>query len=206
MMTEATRWERAWDQAGGSPREGLLDELIARHAEPDRAYHTMRHVEECLAAFEPVTHQAERPAEIELAIWFHDAVYDTKAHDNEAQSAALAARELLAGGADAAAAARVERLILATRHDGIPEDVDARLLVDVDLAILGAEAERFAEYEAQVREEYAWVPEAAFRLGRARLLRSLLDRPSLYGTAWFRDRLEAAARRNLERSLRTLTG
>ena len=100
--------------------------------------------------------------------------------------------------------ARIERMILATKHDAIPEDGDARLLVDIDLAILGSAPGRFDAYERQIREEYAWVPEADFRAGRARLLRSLLDRPRIYATDWFHDRLEEKARANLERSLRAL--
>jgi predicted metal-dependent HD superfamily phosphohydrolase len=131
-------------------------------------------------------------------------VYDTRAQDNEERSARWAEQALRAGGAAGAVASRVAGLVRATRHEAAPIGADAQLLVDVDLAILGAPEARFAEYERQVRQEYAWVPEPAFRQGRARVLASFLERPALYGTPWFGERLEARARANLARSLREL--
>ena len=104
-------------------------------------------------------------------------------------------------GAPDETAGRVRDLVLATKHDAVPETVDARLLVDVDLAILGAPRGRFAEYEAQVRREYAWVPEPAFRTARAKILGEFLARPAIYSTPGFRGRLEARARENLARSI-----
>jgi predicted metal-dependent HD superfamily phosphohydrolase len=101
-------------------------------------------------------------------------------------------------------AAQVRELVLATKHNAVPEEEDAKLLVDVDLSILAAPEQRFAEYERQVRQEYGWVPEDAFRQGRARILASLLNRASIYSTAWFASRLEQQARKNLSRSLKEL--
>ena len=112
---------------------------------------------------------------------------------------------MLAGGAQAEAAGRVAGLVLATKHDALPDGADARLLVDVDLSILGAEEARFEQYEAQVRQEYAWVPSVLFRRNRAKLLSSLLSRPALYSTSWFAERLEQRARKNLARSIAQLT-
>lgn len=107
---------------------------------------------------------------------------------------------LLAAGADAAVQGRVERLIMATKHDAAEPAADApdqQLLVDIDLAILGAAPERFAEYGRQVRAEYGWVPGLVYRTKRKAVLKSFLARPRLYGTAHFRERYEAQARRNL---------
>lgn len=103
---------------------------------------------------------------------------------------------MLAGAAPDVAD-RVHALIMVTRHDAVPAANDERVLVDIDLAILGAERERFAEYESQVRREYAWVPEPMFREGRAKILRQFTERPSIYATDFFRAELEARARRNL---------
>lgn len=88
-------------------------------------------------------------------------------------------------------------LIMTTRHDATPSDADEQLLVDIDLAILGATPERFAEYDAQVRAEYAWVPGFVYRMKRRSVLKAFLARPRLYGTDHFRARYEAQARRNL---------
>ena len=203
-MTDSDAWSRTWRRVGAKPPPGLLDELLARYAEPHRSYHTMQHLRECFATLEPASHLAARLGEVELALWFHDAIYDTRATDNEARSARWAEEALAAGGAGADTAARVRDLVLATRHTTAPEGEDTKLLVDVDLAILGAPEPRFAEYEAQVRQEYAWVPEDAFRQRRTRILQSFLDRPSIYSTPWFAERLEDRARTNLARSLRKL--
>jgi predicted metal-dependent HD superfamily phosphohydrolase len=128
-------------------------------------------------------------------------VYEPRRTDNEDQSAAWAGRALAAAGAAPEVADRVSRLVLATRHTGTPADPDARLLADIDLAILGAPPGRYAEYETQIRREYAWAPEEAFRTGRRAFLRGLLSRESIYFTPYYRERLEARARENLQASL-----
>ena len=139
-----------------------------------------------------------------LALWFHDAVYAPDRHDNEPQSADWARQAVVAAGVAPAVADRIHALILATRHDAAPATPDEALLVDIDLAILGAAPGRFDDYERQVREEYAPVPEALFRSRRQVILEGFLRRPSLYSTGWFRDRLESSARANLRRSMARL--
>lgn len=203
-MSAEARWNAAWAALGAQPPAGLLAELRACYREPHRAYHTLRHVEECFAALAPAASLAERLPEVELAIWFHDAVCDPRAADNEAASARWAEHALREGGVAADAAERVAALVLVTRHHVVPEGRDARLLADVDLAILGAEPARYAEYEHQVRREYDWVPDPAFAEGRARILRAFLARPRIYGTDRFAGQLEARARANLARSLAAL--
>ncbi|UZT77366.1 hypothetical protein OF113_20400 [Ectopseudomonas chengduensis] len=99
--------------------------------------------------------------------------------------------------ASQATLARVERLIMVTRHDATPSEPDEQLLVDIDLAILGATPERFAEYDAQVRAEYAWVPGFVYRMKRRSVLKAFLGRPCIYSTEHFNVRYEAQARSNL---------
>jgi predicted metal-dependent HD superfamily phosphohydrolase len=183
----------------------VWEELRARYSEPHRAYHTLQHLEECFGWFEQVRALARQPGEIAFALFYHDAIYDTHASDNEAQSAKLAADvlgEYVRGDSDAA---RISSLIMATKHDAAPTDADARLLVDIDLSILGAEPARFDAYERQIRVEYEWVPADQFRTRRGQILQQMLARPTLYGLAFFRDRLEAKARENLARSVAALT-
>jgi len=207
-MTALQRsWQRAWRALGPDPRDdALLERLLACYREPHRRYHTLQHLAECLAHFDPVRHLALAPGEVELALWFHDAIYDVRRHDNEACSAAWARDELLAAGVAADAAARVHELVMATRHATLPGTHDAMLLVDIDLSILGAPPDRFDEYEAQIRAEYAWVEEGAFRSKRRDVLAGFLARPAIFGTGPFRAALEAAARANLLRSLERLEG
>lgn len=194
-------WDRAWAQLGAAADASLRDHLLAAWSEPQRHYHTLQHLRECLAHFEATQELAAHPGEVGLALWFHDAVYDPTRHDNEQRSADWARDCVLQAGGAPAAAERVHALVMATRHDAAPQNVDACLLVDIDLAILGAPRERFDEYERQVGLEYAHVPPAQRRVGRSRILRAFLERPAIYATPFFHARLEAAARENLAYSL-----
>ena len=206
-MPDLPRWRATWYGLGvATPDEGLYHELIGRYAEPHRRYHTTQHLNECFARLDEASDLAQRIHEVELALWFHDAVYGTRNQDNEEQSAELAKAAAGHGGLVAAVGERVHALILATKHDAEPTNDDAALLVDVDLAILGAAAERFDEYERQVREEYSWVPGFLFRRKRREILTAFLERPRVYNTEHFHGRYEAAARANLARSIEQLGG
>jgi predicted metal-dependent HD superfamily phosphohydrolase len=198
-------WRRAWADVGVAAADAaLLQRLLAAWREPHRRYHTLQHLAECVAAFAATRGLAQRPGEVELALWFHDAIYDVHRHDNEARSADWARDALAGAGAAAGAATRVHELVLATRHAAAAQTPDAKLLVDIDLGILGAPALRFAQYEAQIRDEYAWIDDATFRRRRREVLTGFLARPTIYATDHFRTLLETAARANLERSIAQL--
>lgn len=204
MTPEAlhANWAAAWHALGvASPGDALCDELQRRYTEPQRHYHTMQHLGECLAWFDHEKALAERPGEVALALWFHDAIYDVHAHDNEARSADWARRALLDAGVDTAAADRVHALVMATRHDAVPQGRDAELLIDIDLSILGAERARFDEYERQVQAEYAFVPDEVRLPRRRAILQRFLDRKAIYATPRMHAQLEARARTNLQRSI-----
>ena len=193
-------WQRAWAGIGAAGEgSALFAQLKAAYAEPQRHYHTLQHLGECLAAFDNVRTRAEHPHEVELALWFHDAIYDVKGHENEQRSADWARDALRDAGVDSTSAQRVHDLIMATRHTAVPSGRDEPLLIDIDLAILGAERPRFDEYEQQIRKEYAYVPGFLFRRKRREILKGFLDRPAIYSTPWFHDALEAKARDNLRR-------
>ena len=191
-------WRRAWSGIG-EPNDGIstYGALVAAYREPQRRYHTLQHLSECLSLFAANQGLASRPAEVELGLWFHDAVYEVKNSDNEERSAEWARAAITEGGASETVAERVHSLVMVTRHTGVPAEPDEQLLVDIDLAILGASELRFAEYESQIREEYAHVPEALFKAKRGSILRSFLDRERIFGTPHFHAELEARARKNL---------
>jgi predicted metal-dependent HD superfamily phosphohydrolase len=183
-----------------------MERLKRAYSEPQRKYHTTQHLTECIATVEPHLGLADHPAEVEIALWFHDAIYELKGKDNEARSAAWATAELTAAGVDPRAIERVRQLVMATRHTALPEGTDQQLLVDVDLSILGAPRSRFIEYEEQVREEYKWVPGFLFRRKRRHLLKEFLARDPIFNTPTLRSRLEDQARANLAFSLERLGG
>jgi len=178
----------------------VQEQLLANYRSADRAYHSVQHLGECFARFDEVESLVRESGEVQVALWFHDAVYDTHRSDNEAASAEWASAVMRAAGGTEEIVGRIARLILATRHDVVPNDPDQALLVDIDLAILGAPADRFDEYEAQIRREYGWVPDAEFRAGRSAVLQRFLTRPFIYGSAPFRARCERAARDNRARA------
>lgn len=203
------QWRNTWNEFSVPITPALLHEfedLKARYSEPHRKYHTTRHLEECFQKLPEVRALAQRPAEVEVALWYHDAIYDTRSNQNEGRSAELARAKLLSVGGSAESAARISELIMATRHDVAPKENDARVLVDVDLSILGTTPERFEEYEQQVREEYSWVPELLFRKERRRILENFLRRESIFNTRVFLERYEQQARENIQRSITRPSG
>jgi predicted metal-dependent HD superfamily phosphohydrolase len=226
-----TSWQRVWLGLGARGDEhAARADLISRWSEPQRHYHTPQHLRECLATLGGVIALAQRAAEVEAALWFHDAVYNLRESGNEEKSAELASRVLGAAGVDAAAIERIAAMVLATKHDaadvrrravpgadqlppgaageasvGAPFTPDEQIVVDVDLAILGAAPARFDEYDRQVVDEYAFVPQSIFRRKRREILASLAARPRLYATAHFHALLDAQARANLARAIERYT-
>jgi predicted metal-dependent HD superfamily phosphohydrolase len=206
-MVTLDRWLKTWNGLGipsSSPLRTLYAELIARYSEPHRHYHTVRHLSECFDRWALLRDFAPHPGEVEVALWFHDVIYDTHRDDNEAKSAKLAEKSAIDLGVRPDSARCIRSLILCTHHVVEPVGPDEEALVDTDLSILGASPSRFAEYERQVRLEYAWVPEPAYRSRRSALLNAFLTRPHIYATDLFRERYEAQARANLQQSLENL--
>jgi predicted metal-dependent HD superfamily phosphohydrolase len=192
----------AWPLPGA---RALGAQLVASYAHPDRRYHDGRHLGEVLDRIHELsTHGVEfdRMAVL-LAAWFHDSVYDAQP-DAEKRSAAWAA-EALPSVVDQAVVDEVVRLVLVTEHHR-PDAGDANgcALSDADLAILASPAERYAEYAASVREEYAHVTDADFALGRSAILRDLLAKPHLFHTSYARREWEEAARANVRAELEKL--
>jgi predicted metal-dependent HD superfamily phosphohydrolase len=191
--------------------EALRAELVRAYAAPERHYHGLAHIEALLGLAAMHADAIADADAVEAAIWFHDAIYDTRRNDNEEASAALAVARL-AGTTDDARAARIAAMIRATAGHAVPAFAepaaaqDCALFLDMDLAILGSPQAAFAAYEDAVRREYAWVPQPQWLAGRRAVLADFLARPAIYATAPFRGALEAAARRNLTNALARLEG
>lgn len=201
----------AWVES--SARLGLAEpaatataqDLLARWREPHRRYHDERHLAMCLVWWRSVRAAMCDPDLVALALWYHDAIYDPRAHGNEVDSALLAQRELSALGLGDTGCSRVTTMIRASEHSCDPGDPDARLFVDIDLAVLSAAPDAYAAYARDVRAEYAFVDDEAFRHGRATVLRSFLERPRIYLSPAFARR-EEQARANIAGELAALEG
>ncbi|MET8329680.1 hypothetical protein [Streptomyces sp. NPDC005181] len=204
------RWHAALVAVrGGSPVPDPLpyaDNLLDRWAEPQRKYHTTAHLTAVLDRIDTLAGHAAGPDAVRLAAWFHDAVYRPDRSENEERSAAVAERALPEAGVPDDITAEVARLVrLTVTHDPADGDTNGEVLCDADLAILAAAPREYAEYAAQVREEYGFVPDDAFRDGRAAVLRQLLGLPRLFRTPHGIAEWEPRARQNLLTELELLT-
>jgi predicted metal-dependent HD superfamily phosphohydrolase len=190
----------SWPLPGG---EDLRDALVAAYSDPGRGYHDLRHLTEVCARLDELAGGGtvfDRAAVL-LAAWFHDGVYDGQPGAEE-RSAGWAETSLAQLDVAAETVAEVARLVRLTEtHRPADDDANGSALSDADLAILAAAPERYAEYAADVRREYAHVPDDQFRAGRSAILRDLLAKPHLFHTAYAREHWERPARANVEREL-----
>jgi predicted metal-dependent HD superfamily phosphohydrolase len=185
--------EQAWQALRPDDPE-LGRDLLSRWREPHRRYHTDRHLRYTLEIIDRYADLADDADAVRMAAWLHDAVYDPRASDNEERSAALTGDP------------EVRRLVLLTKsHDAAPGDRNGALLCDADLAILAADPADYNTYAQRVREEYAFVPDGAFRAGRGQVLQSLLALPELYRIVPDREEWTRRAKQNMEAELRTVS-
>lgn len=196
-----------------APHAVIPETLRARYDEPWRRYHSMAHINameghlrDALAAGVTVH---DLPA-CQAFIWWHDAIYEPEASPghNERRSAELCRAEMSVSGYDAGTIQRAVAMIEATARHTPPEAAaapDAPLMLDIDLSILGAPPTAYEHYAEAIRREYVHVAEDAYREGRARILRSFLDRPALYLTGWARGQWDGPARTNLAWEIAALT-
>jgi predicted metal-dependent HD superfamily phosphohydrolase len=201
------RWCALWTElkANADPLPSF-HLLVDHYSEPHRAYHNLRHIEECPRELDTVASEAKDRVAVALALWFHDAIYEPRGSDNEEQSAALMLKVCAEAGVPATTLAASQVLIMATKTHTGSGHLDIPLIVDIDLSILGKDSERFEEYEHQIRQEYAWVPAQVFRTKRAEILENFLARQTIYCTSRFQENYEVRARTNLKNSIAKLRG
>ncbi|RFS84932.1 HD domain-containing protein [Actinomadura spongiicola] len=195
-----------WVALAGPHTRHIGTELDKRYGEPHRRHHTRDHLTAVLDLVDELARYADAPDVVRLAAWFHDAVYDPERADNEERSARLAARMLADTDLPASDVEQVVHLVeLTATHAPADGDRDGQVLCDADLAILGADPDRYAAYAAAVREEYAFVPDELFRAGRSEILNGLLALPTLFHTATAHERYEQRARNNIRTELMLLS-
>ena len=182
----------------------LFADLAAHYEADGRYYHNLSHIQHMLQTIQAMPADDYDETAVQLAVWFHDVIYDPQAADNEVQSAAYA-RQVLAPLLAPELVAEVERLILLTiTHDTAVTDVNGRVLLDADLATLGSDPATYDRYAAAIRREYAWVPDEICRRERAKLLTRFLQKEYIFICDTFREQLEDRARQNLRRELANL--
>ncbi len=208
-MTSNLTFARRWQEfllrlhAGNVSRERteIGRELATRYAEPHRRYHTITHILQCLHEFHEISQMAEHPAELEMAIFFHDAVYNAKAMDNEEQSARLASEAGEKMNLPQESIERIVRLIEGTKIGKVPATPDERLMEDIDYSILGQPESVYDAYVQGVRAEYHWVSQDMFGAKRGNFLRGLLEKDSIYYTGHFGKKYNKTAKENIRKEL-----
>ena len=199
------KWE--W-LAGRSPLANQLgEELVARHQEPQRHYHTLQHLQELFEWLDALGQDFAHQNLIGWSIWYHDAVYQPSRRDNEKVSAQLAHAALSELGLPTEDIQTICRWIEATQtHLLATEDQHpaAQFFMDIDLAILGSSPEKYMEYTQQIRQEYRKIPPILYRPGRRKVLKHFLEQPHIYQTPRCRELWETNARQNLKREIESL--
>lgn len=179
----------------------MFEDIRQHYAGPGRFYHTLDHVGAMLDTVESLATFARNLNAVKLAVWLHDVIYDSRASDNEARSAEYA--EQLCEKLSIPEGQVVASLILKTKTHEARDDPDAQVLIDADLAILGASETAYRAYADQIRQEFAWVPEPDYRTGRRQVLERFLAKPRMFHLLVH---LEASARRNIAAEITRLTG
>ncbi len=192
------RWKRLMSSFKLDENQATYHSLIKAYSEKHRFYHTSRHIEACLKHLDKTTNLTENSENIELAIWFHDAVYKTRSKNNELESAQWAVQFLENNGISNKTRVVILDLIMATLHNGELKTEDQKLMVDIDLTILGSSSDVYDLFEEQVRKEYKWVPGFIFRKNRKRILKSFINKEFIFKHKYFFDKFEGQARINLK--------
>ena len=160
-------------------------ELLENHS---RFYHTLEHIDHFHTRFRTFRGAMKNPEICELALFFHDIVYDTTRLDNEARSAQLftkfchdfrnCVRDKTTPHIHLEAAC--EQILRTAYHTEGPADGDMAFFLDSDLQIFGSSPSEYAMYAEQIRYEFAHVPDERYHPGRARLLRRFLEQDELF--------------------------
>jgi len=187
------------------PGEAVFENILTRYSEPHRFYHTPEHLLSCFRILDGFFPGFQGIHHVEMALWFHDVIYEPTAKDNEEKSAELAKEYLTKLGATTVLRYSVGELIMATKHTGEPTNPGAKILLDVDTSILAAPESLYQEYEDNIRREYSWVPMDIYRQKRVEILQMFLNRPFIYATHIFREVYEKQARENLARAIAALS-
>lgn len=200
----AQLWSRCLLPTAAVSPEPVWTELIRHYHGPDRYYHTMRHISHCLVRLDLARRYLLSPDTVEMALWFHDVICVAGAQDNEKRSAEYFA-QVASDHFEKSFTARVSELIISTMHNAPPRDYDERFLRDIDLSSFALPWEEFFRDSRAIRAEHTETPDTLYFSAKKKYLHAMLARPAIYLTTFFYDRFEAAARKNIKRTLEKIT-
>ena len=180
------------------------EELYKQYTGAKRFYHNLSHISNLLKQAHSVIEHIRDLDMLCFAIWYHDVIYDPERSDNEAKSADLALARLRSFNLSEQQLKHCHYMIMATKQHKADDSPDVNLLLDMDLSILGAEADEYEEYSIQIRKEYAVFPDALYIPGRKKVLQHFLQKERIFKTDLYFNRLEHKARQNLKKELEQL--
>ncbi len=186
--------------------ESTFAQLVEAYSTAGRYYHTLQHIHYVLNKIQTLQANTQNLTAVKLAAWLHDVIYDTKALDNEEKSAEYACKLMNTLKIPISYIKTVNRLILNTKyHTSTADDIDSHILLDADLAILAADSADYQEYANAIRQEYAWVTETDYIMGRKQVLEKFLQRQHIYFTPLMFEVAEQSARANLQAEIQRLS-
>ena len=202
MMPQKSRlniehWHKLMSAFNIADNDKVYHDLIKAYSEKHRSYHTLEHISACLSHLDSAVEPEKNAPELELALWFHDAIYKPFSKTNEEDSAELAKAFLSKNNVPQDCVERIYTLIMYTKDHAVPDNLDAQLMLDIDLSILGTTRDIYQQFEKDIRKEYKRVPFFIFKKKRKAILESFLNRPRLFQTQYFFDLFEAQAKDNL---------
>lgn len=201
---EQSKWQQLMCNLGFDENSDTYNELLKSYSEKHRHYHNASHINAILIHLQQAKHLATDCDAIEVALWFHDAIYKTTSSTNELDSANWATSFLEKNNAKNELIDKVHSLIMSTLHDALPTESDAKLMVDIDLSILGSPPKTYDLFEASIRKEYRLVPSFIYKIKRKEILNSFLQRDRIYSHQYFYDKLETSARINISNAIKVL--
>jgi predicted metal-dependent HD superfamily phosphohydrolase len=207
IKTLKSSWETVLQPFKVEPslKQKVFLDLVRAYSSVGRFYHTLEHIQHILEIIEQMRSLAVNFPTIQLAAWFHDVIYDSKAKDNEERSADYAVVSLTKLKIPSTTVERVRRLILSTKtHQTLLTDIDTQILLDSDLSILGSSEWKYRTYAQAIRKEYSWLSSELYRTGRKQVLLKFLQRERIYFTNQIFVKLEGRARENMQAELAVL--
>ncbi len=183
-----------------------ISELKSFYGGAGRHYHTWAHIEAMLMLSTRIRPMLTNPSAVELAIYYHDVIYDPHSNSNERDSIKKM-QDDLSGKVHADLIQDAAVLIEATIKHKISGEISSELksdcayFLDLDLSILGEEEAAYDAYAQAIRQEYHFVPSPLYEKERTKILNGFLARPNLYFSDMFYREREQRARTNIEREI-----
>jgi predicted metal-dependent HD superfamily phosphohydrolase len=172
-----------------------------------RYYHDLNHIEHLLNYMNDFYLCLEDKLILELAIWFHDSIYNSKSKDNEINSVFYLINflnnvpnfNLL----NFKFSVPVFKMILCTRHNNTSTTRLEKIMCDIDLRD-GFNEGHYMDNSINIKKEFSHLSDEEWIEGRINFLNDFLKRKRIYQTDEYYNKYEEQAKLNLNKELNYL--